>query len=1094
VFLIDRAKKLEQLKQKISALKVTYKLNRVSLDQLQYFPNIGGFTDHDTGKSILLADNDAAGDQPAPATSSDSSSGDDVEMDEDTDVDPELVKPLPEYARNSDLEKTFADLFKQDPVKSRSYRPVVSSETKDGTSYWFLGAAQGSDWRSLFYMDQQCCTKAVATEICKDLTNFLNSFPGFVDGAALKKYAGSFSIPVYQKSGHSMMYRLAQLSAAKRVPESNTCIPQPTLKLGPGGKDAKWVVRPVLVDPATNGLFVKPPVFSISTHTAYDTTKDFSVFIPQDARFQKDTVDHESTDLSRMKQVYTITSTTAGFQHESSIPDDLNKSEHLREELGRLENLARGLQAAVHLKKMTRQQFEEFASKWIEHRAMPPKSSISPTKRSSSPRKRSVSPIKQSNYQRKHPDSPLKANFENQHAPIVTWTIDKAKRQCVILPNESLKASVDGRIPALNIGSLDKSRALIVAEVMSDTWCSTGSIIDTWIAGAEEADRANLNILEGVPPLSQCMCTSIADKSTRHLCPGCGHSILCSKLQQGMFGLRYCHHCVEKPSQKAKHLKAQLQQRLSSCMEPVAKGSLNVVLNFILASTKALAPEADQWHDTYTSQTQQLSHDHAVRAGDISIDAVMPIGRTSEGSVGLHCPGNVVLTNRCLNFSKHVHLVALLQGISTFVNDTEMIQNGNLKNSSKQALIRVLQRNLMSFCDELSAVRSLVPYTRDGRLDMEISTAEIDELLQMFKSAKLPTNVNSPLPRRYLENDISRNTWPSNELARIKAIIREIEKEFRVELPRSDDKCPYFGLPDTMPDDWSWRRAFGVVVARLFRMKQQCNGYWITIETPLTIFVEIIFIVCVRECTMNEDEDGVIYTAHERMQLRRKYCEFLHLPITVYALHPLCFALTHDKHGQRMATGFTHDATSLRDRDETRNNLLVETRTSNYTKWEFHEDDYPGIKDTVRNINIPTDYYERDAPRVTLPDGLWQKLQPLANKAGKSPVDLPSVFEDGVDFEMEDMAADNEDDEILFRATDDPVGHTNPLQARYNTIHELFNTRIPANMDKAAAVMSDMTEALRNEDVKKFDKCEELVRAQFEDDELLHAQSEDDDA
>jgi hypothetical protein len=561
-----------------------------------------------------------------------------------------------------------------------------------------------------------------------------------------------------------------------------------------------------------------------------------------------------------------------------------------------------------------------------------------------------------------------------------------------------------------------------------------------------------------------------------------------------MFGLRYCHHCVEKPSQKAKHLRAQLRGRLSSCIEPVAKGSIDVVVDSIVASTKKLGLDADQWHDTYTGQTQQLSNDNAVRAGDFSIDAVMPIGRTSEGSVGLHCPGNVVVTSRCLNFFKHIHLVALLQGISTFVNDTETIQNGNHTNISKQTLICGLQKNLMSFCDELSAVRTLVPYRRDGRLEMDISTAEIDDLLQMFKSAKLPTNARDPLPRMYLEYHISRNTWLSDDLSRIKAIIREIQREFRVEFPLSDDKCPYFGFPDTMPDDWCWRRAFGLATDRLFRMKQQCNGYWITIETPLTIFVEIIFIVCVRECTMNEDEDGLVYTAHERMQLRLKYCEFLSLPITVYALHPLCFALTHDKHGQRMATGFTNDATSLRDRNESRNNMLVETRTSNYTKWQFHEDDYPGIKDTVRKINIPTEYYERGAPRVTLSDELWQKLQHLANKAENSPVDLPSVFEDGVDFEMEDIVAKNEDDEILFEATDDPVGHTNPLQVRYNIIQELFNTSIPANMDKAVAVMGDMTEALRNEDTKRFDKCEELLRAQFEDNELLYAQSEDDDA
>ena len=115
-------------------------------------------------------------------------------------------------------------------------------------------------------------------------------------------------------------------------------------------------------------------------------------------------------------------------------------------------------------------------------------------------------------------------------------------------------------------------------------------------------------------------------------------------------------------------------------------------------------------------------------------------------------------------------------------------------------------------------------------------------------------------------------------------------------------------------------------------MKQQCNGYWITIETPWTIFVEIIFIVCVPKCKMTEDEDGIVYTAHELMQIRLKHCEFLSLPITVYDTYPLCFALTHCKHGERMATGFTDNVSSLKDRNESRNNLLVETQTSNYVK------------------------------------------------------------------------------------------------------------------------------------------------------------------
>ena len=177
-------------------------------------------------------------------------------------------------------------------------------------------------------------------------------------------------------------------------------------------------------------------------------------------------------------------------------PPDLGKNEHLRDQIRRLENLARGLQATVHMKNMTRDQFLDFASKWINHRAAPWKSSISSNKRSITPKKRSISPIKRST-PLKRPESPLKTNFEHKHATIMNWGIDRAQQLCTILPTEALKVSVQGTIPNLSIQSLDKLRALAVAEVMSDTWCSTGSIIDTWIAGAQKAEAVNLDILEG---------------------------------------------------------------------------------------------------------------------------------------------------------------------------------------------------------------------------------------------------------------------------------------------------------------------------------------------------------------------------------------------------------------------------------------------------------------------------------------------------------------------------------------------------------------------------------------------------------------------
>ena len=72
----------------------------------------------------------------------------------------------------------------------------------------------------------------------------------------------------------------------------------------------------------------------------------------------------------------------------------------------------------------------------------------------------------------------------------------------------------------------------------------------------------------------------------------------------------------------------------------------------------------------------------------------------------------------------------------------------------------------------------------------------------MFRSGKMPKNAQYPLARRYVECDTSRKTWIPEYISRVRKIPKEIEKEFRVKLSISKDKCLYFGLPKTMPDDW----------------------------------------------------------------------------------------------------------------------------------------------------------------------------------------------------------------------------------------------------------------------------------------------------
>jgi hypothetical protein len=186
-------------------------------------------------------------------------------------------------------------------------------------------------------------------------------------------------------------------------------------------------------------------------------------------------------------------------------------------------------------------------------------------------------------------------------------------------------------------------------------------------------------------------------------------------------------------------------------------------------------------------------------------------------------------------------------------------------------------------------------------------------------------------------------------------------------------------------------------------------------------------------------------------------------------------ALAHGKHGERMAKVLTDNASSLKDRDKS------EMRTSNHTKREFHEDDYANNKNIVRDIDKPTDYNEKDTPQVTMSDELWQKLQSIVykNKNENSLVNLPSVFEDGLNLEMGKVVAEDEDDQILFETTDYPVDEKKLPQTHCNAIRNL-STSVPVNMDKASEVMSNMPGALRNGDIKMFDECDKLLLDQLE--------------
>jgi hypothetical protein len=92
----------------------------------------------------------------------------------------------------------------------------------------------------------------------------------------------------------------------------------------------------------------------------------------------------------------------------------------------------------------------------------------------------------------------------------------------------------------------------------------------------------------------------------------------------------------------------------------------------------------------------------------------------------------------------------------------------------------------------------------------------------------------------------------------------------------------------------------------------------------------------------------------EKIMFQAKYREFLRLPLDVELYNSLFFAIAHREHGKQMRTGWPKSPTSLRDRVDENNNILIETRCSNFLKYNFHENHYEALRNLVHDIHMPS--------------------------------------------------------------------------------------------------------------------------------------------
>lgn len=124
------------------------------------------------------------------------------------------------------------------------------------------------------------------------------------------------------------------------------------------------------------------------------------------------------------------------------------------------------------------------------------------------------------------------------------------------------------------------------------------------------------------------------------------------------------------------------------------------------------------------------------------------------------------------------------------------------------------------------------------------------------------------------------------------------------------------------------------------------------------------------------------------------YTEFLGLPIVAWMRHPLCLAIAHKVHKRQMRTGWTSEhPTCLSERDEAKNNILIETQVSNFLKHDFPVSAYPRLIAMVKDIRISKALYDPG------PDIEWEEIEKdgAMDQMATEAIDATSF--EGIEFE-----------------------------------------------------------------------------------------------
>lgn len=519
--------------------------------------------------------------------------------------------------------------------------------------------------------------------------------------------------------------------------------------------------------------------------------------------------------------------------------------------------------------------------------------------------------------------------------------------------------NTNGIWPHICVFSWDFNFTRRVTLIGDQSFISTGDPLKAWRDRAKEADIINAEIMRKPSPFS-CYCPE-RGSSIKHPCGKCGIQTPCKYLSPGAYDLLQCKSCNES------------QANLTRCAVRIVRVSLERSLKHEFrrrgwdkgerfeqllheGRAKTMSDLSNQSGTAYLSAFSRklITYTAVQRYLMPSVDAVFPYGNDGKGCAVLHAPTNICIIEQALNFMKSIHLPITVQKIADyFVRYSKLKGSGYLDWD-------ILESNLVTECDRLTTIRINAGWKITDRSKTGVTAELMEYLREEWVSGKFRSNQPQIQPNRRMWANLPRfRRWSSSDKVRLQTIFQEIEEWTGVTLPQRSG-CPYFCHSSTMPSDWDWSKCQNLMESRLARMTEWCNRNWDTVDTADTIFLECVFQVCIGKMVI---VDGDRDEAMKRSYMDT-YGEFLGLPLNVYHHNPLTFVVAHRNHGEQMRTGWPAQPTTIKERldGNTLNNILIESRTSNYLKHDFHSSFYSELKELVKSVQMPTELVNEELP------------------------------------------------------------------------------------------------------------------------------------